>query len=328
MSCDSSFERIHRIVNLIRVFCPQSVVEIKLELSVVPFNLEHTLQCGQLFRWKKIGNIWYGVAQEKVVKTRQSDDILQFQIFPKEADTEFLWHYFRLDDNLPHILSQIKKDETIKKAIHSLYGLRITRQEPWECLISYICATYKNISAIKKMIENLSKTFGRKIKIESRSFYTFPKSIDLAKASLKEIRNCGLGFRAKSVSETSKIVENGDFDLEALRRMDYEKARHELLSLPGVGNKVADCLLLFSLDKLEAFPVDVWIKRIILEFYSQSLSPELVEKVSERNSLTTNEYLKLSEFGRKYFGAYAGYAQEYLFHWKRLSSISSVRRRL
>lgn len=299
-------------------------MEIKLDFSVTPFNLEHTLQCGQLFRWDKIGDYWYSVVREKVIKIRQSDDTLQFQIFLSDLDIAFLRHYFRLDDDLPYILSQIKKDEIIKKAIHSLYGLRITRQEPWECLISYVCATYKNIPAIKKMILNLSKTFGRKIKFESRSFYTFPKPSDLANASLKELKECGLGFRARSVLETAKIVESEDFDLEALRKMDYEKAKHELLSLPGVGNKVADCILLFSFDKLEAFPVDVWMKRIVLESYSKSFSPEFVEKVSEKNSLTASEYLKISEFGRKYFGTYAGYAQEYLFHWKRLSSKSSA----
>jgi len=301
-------------------------VEIKLDLSTTPFNLEHTLQCGQLFRWEKIGSYWYGVAKQKIIKIRQNDDILQVEIFPNETDIEFVLHYFRLDDNLPHILSQIKKDETIEKAIHSLYGLRITRQEPWECLISYICATYKNIPAIRKMIQTLSKAFGRKISFENRNFYTFPKPSDLARASLKEIEDCGLGFRACSVLETAKIVESGDFDLEALRKMDYTKAKRELLSLPGVGNKVADCILLFSLDKLEAFPVDVWIKRIVLEFYSKSFSPEFIEKASEKNSPTANEYLKINEFGKKYFGAYAGYAQEYLFHWKRSSSKSSVRR--
>jgi N-glycosylase/DNA lyase len=265
--------------------------------------------------------------RDKVIKIRQSDDILQFQISPNEPDKEFLRRYFRLDDNLPCILSQIKKDETIEKAIHLLYGLRITRQETWECLISYVCATYKNIPAIEKMIQNLSEKFGKKIRFENVGFYTFPQPSDLAKTSLKELRNCGLGFRANSVLENAKIIEDGDFDLEALRKMDYEKAKHELLSLPGVGNKVADCILLFSLDKLEAFPIDVWIKRIVLEVYSKSFSSEFIEKVSGKNSLTTSGYLKINDFGRKYFGAYAGYAQEYLYHWKRLSFRSNVRKK-
>jgi N-glycosylase/DNA lyase len=296
-------------------------MEVRLDRSATPFKLNHTLQCGQLFRWERNSNYWYGVAEEKIIKIKQSDDILQFQIFPNETDSKFLRHYFRLDDNLPHIRSHIEKDETIKKAIHSLYGLRIVRQEPWECLVSYLCATYKNIPAIKKMIQKLSEKFGEKIEFENPNFYTFPKPYDLAKASLQELKNCGLGFRANYVLENAKIVENGDFDLEALRKMDYDKAKQELLSLPGVGNKVADCILLFSLDKLEAFPVDVWIKRAILEFYPKSFNPEFIEKVSKKNSLTANEYMKISEFGRKYFGAYAGYAQEYLFHWKRSLSM-------
>lgn len=303
-------------------------MEFKLDLSITPFSLEHTLQCGQLFRWEKIGDCRYGVVREKVIKVKQKDDTLQFQIFPNETDNKFIGHYFRLDDDLPHILSQIKKDEIIEKAIHSLYGLRIVRQEPWECLISYVCATYKNIPAIRRMIQNLSKAFGRKIELENHTFYTFPKPNDLVRASLKEIENCGLGFRAKFVLENAKIVEDGDFDLEALRKMSYEKAKCELLSLPGVGNKVADCILLFSLDKLEAFPVDVWIKRTVLEFYSKSFSSEFVEKVSKRNPVTASDYLKISEFGRRYFGAYAGYAQEYLYHWKRSSSKSNIGRKL
>lgn len=169
--------------------------------------------------------------------------------------------------------------------------------------------------------------FGKRIEFENSEFYTFPKPDDLAKASLKELRNCGLGFRAGSVLETAKCVENGDFDLDALRKIDYAKARNELTSLPGVGNKVADCILLFSLDKLEAFPIDVWIRRIILEHYSNSLSPEFIEKVFKKNSLTASDYMKIGEFGRDYFGTYAGYAQEYLYHWKRSSSTLNARRK-
>jgi N-glycosylase/DNA lyase len=176
------------------------------------------------------------------------------------------------------------------------------------------------------MIQNLSRMFGKRIEFENSEFYTFPKPDELAKASLKELKNCGLGLRAGSVLETAKYVENGDFDLEALMEMDYAKAKKELMSLRGVGNKVADCILLFSLDKLEAFPTDVWIKRIILEHYSNSLSPEFIEKVSKKNSLTASDYLKIGEFGRNYFGIYAGYAQEYLYHWKRSSTLSVKRK--
>jgi len=288
-------------------------MEIRLDQSITPFDLEHTLRCGQLFRWEKRGDWWYGVVGETVVKIRQVKDRLVFQTFPEKVDADFVENYFRLDDDLPFILSRIGKDEHVRRAIRCFRGLRISRQEPWECLISYICATYKNIPAIKNMILNLSKRFGGKITFDSRHFYTFPKPSDLAQAGLEEIRECKLGFRAAFVLEASKIVDREEFNLEGLRKRDYEKAKHELLSLPGVGQKVADCVLLFSLDKLEAFPVDIWIRRIILDSYQDYFEDSFVERVSGESSITPGAYEKVSSFGRRYFGEYAGYAQEYLF---------------
>jgi N-glycosylase/DNA lyase len=289
-------------------------MKIQLDRSTVPLSLDHTLGCGQLFRWEKLGDWWYGVVKGTVVKIRQIADKLMFQTFPEKMNTEFIENYFRPDDNLPSILSQIDKDEHMRRAIQRFHGLRISRQEPWECLISYICATYKNIPAIKNMILNLSKQFGREITFNSHDFYTFPEPSDLAHASLEEIRSCGLGFRAERVLETSKILDRGGFDLEDLRKMDYEKARQELLALPGVGQKVADCVLLFSLDKLEAFPVDIWIRRAVIGFYPSHFEHSFIERVSGRSSITPREYKTLSSFGREYFGKkYAGYAQEYLF---------------
>jgi len=288
-------------------------MEIKLDQSTITFDLEHTLRCGQLFRWEKRGDWWYGVVRDKVVKIRQIKDRLVFQTFPERVNADFIKNYFRLDDDLPLILSRIGKDEHIGEAIQCFRGLRISRQEPWECLISYICATYKNIPAIKNMILNLSKRFGRKVTFNSHHFYTFPKPSDLAHASLEEIRECKLGFRAERVLETSKIVDRRKLNLEELRKKGYEKAKHELLSLPGVGQKVADCILLFSLDKLEAFPVDIWIKRIILDFYPDYFEDSFVERISGKSSIAPGEYKTISSFGRRYFGEYAGYAQEYLF---------------
>ena len=288
-------------------------MEIRLDRSTVPFSLEHTLRCGQLFRWEKLGDWWYGVVEDKVVKARQIADKLIFQTFPEKTNAEFIENYFRLDDDLPAILSQINKDEHVRRAIERCHGLRISRQEPWECLISYICATYKNIPAIKNMILNLSKRFGKKTTFNGHDFYAFPKPSDLAHASLEEIRSCKLGFRAERVLETSKILDREEFNLEDLRKMDYAKAKQKLLSLPGVGQKVADCVLLFSLDKLEAFPVDIWIKRAVLEFYQSYFERSFVKRVSGKSSITPSEYKTISSFGREYFGKYAGYAQEYLF---------------
>jgi N-glycosylase/DNA lyase len=292
-------------------------MEIQLDRSTAPFSLEHTLRCGQLFRWEKYGDWWYGVVKDTVVKIRQIADKVMFEAFPEKIDGEFIKNYFRLDDNLPLILSQINKDEYIRKTIQRCHGLRISRQEPWECLLSYICATYKNIPAIKNMILNLSKRFGKKMTFNGHPFYTFPKPSNLAHASLEDIRSCRLGFRAQRALETAKILERDGLNLEDLRKMDYTKAKQKLLSLPGVGQKVADCIILFSLDKLEAFPVDIWIKRVILEFYSSYFERSFVKRVAGKRSITPREYEVISSFGREYFGKFAGYAQEYLFNLSR-----------
>jgi N-glycosylase/DNA lyase len=294
-------------------------MEIKLDNSTVPFSLEHTLNCGQLFRWEKLGDWWYGVVADRIVKIKQTGDRLMFQSFP-EANQGFIENYLRLDDPLPYIYSQISRDEHVKRAINLFYGLRISRQEPWECLISYICATYKNIPAIKKIVSSISQRYGKKISFDGINFYTFPKATDFAQTSSKELRKCGLGFRAERVLETTKIVNRGDFSLEALKSSDYESAKRRLFSLPGVGPKVADCVLLFSLEKLEAFPVDVWMKRAATSLYSNHFDSRLVNKVSRKGSITPKEYVTISSFGREYFGKYAGYAQEYIFHMLRKKS--------
>jgi len=287
-------------------------MEILLEHSC-PFNLDSTLSCGQAFRWNKHGEWWYSVVGEKVFKIRQIGNKLEFE----NADADFIQNYFGLHDNLPKIFSQITKDKHIEAAVKKFEGLRILRQDPWECLISYICATYKNIPAIKQMLFNLSKKFGDKTVFNGYDFYTFPTPAKLAKASIKELAECGLGYRATYVSETAKTIYENDFKLENLRKANYEKARQKLLNFLGVGLKVADCVSLFSLEKLEAFPVDVWIKRIILKHYANHFPTEFIRKISSKKSLTNSEYERLNLFGRRYFGEYAGYAQEYLYHFER-----------
>jgi len=296
-------------------------METYLERSSLPFDLDHTLSCGQVFRWEKLDGWWYGVAGQRVVKIRQMRDKLEFQTFPPTDDTEFIRNYFRLDDNLSRILLRIDKDQHIQRAIQYAHGLRITRQDPWECLVSYICATYKNIPAIKNAILNLAKEFGRKIRVDHHEFYTFPDPHSISAIDLETLERCRLGYRARFVLETSRIIHRcEDCDLEALRLMNYEEAKRVLLQLPGVGHKTADCVLLFALDRLEAFPVDTWIKKAILSYYSSHFEKRFIEEISSRPSLTPREYREIGSFGRRYFGKYAGYAQEYLFHYKRVGA--------
>jgi len=293
-------------------------MEIKLNQLKMPFSLEHSLDCGQLFRWQQLGDWWYGVVADKIIKIKQENEKLCFQFYPEtKNDDDFLENYLRLDDNLPQILSQVSKDEHIKQAIKKFYGLRLVRQEPWECLASYICATYKGIPAIKKMINNLSQCFGNKMTFDGYTFYTFPKPEQLSKACTKDIKTCGLGFRSKRILETAKYVNNGEIDLEHLKRIDYSHAKKELIQLPGVGHKVADCVLLFSLEKLEAFPIDVWMKRAATRLYAEHFDSEFIKRVANKGSITPKEYETIGSFGREYFGKYVGYAQEYLFHYLR-----------
>ncbi|PVX24015.1 MAG: 8-oxoguanine DNA glycosylase [Candidatus Bathyarchaeum sp.] len=292
-------------------------MEIELNRSTCPFSLEHTLDCGQLFRWKKIGDWWYGVVADHVIKIKQNNQGLLFQFFPETPNQGFIENYLRLDDNLPDIFSKICKDEYMRKAVDHFMGLRLCRQEPWECLISYICATFKSIPAIKKMINNISRCFGKKLTFDGIDFYTFPKPNELAQICSTDLRSCGLGFRAERVLKTAKLVNSGELDLDTLKNLDYREAKKQLLGLPGVGQKVADCILLFSLEKLEAFPIDVWMKRAATKIYARHFDSSFIQRVARKSSITQKEYETIADFGREYFGNYAGYAQEYLFHYLR-----------
>ncbi|MEM3873653.1 MAG: DNA glycosylase [Candidatus Bathyarchaeia archaeon] len=285
-----------------------------------PFNLDLTLCCGQAFRWEKFGEWWYGIIGDTPLKIRQVGNTLEFE----NTSPDLVKNYFGLGDDLPTILSQITKDNHIGEAVKTLKGLRILRQDPWECLISYICATYKNIPAIKRMLHKLSKRFGEKAVLDGFALYIFPTANKLVKASFQQLADCGLGYRAKYVYEAAKKVASGEFEIEGLKRESYEKAREKLLTLKGVGLKVADCVALFALEKLEAFPVDVWMKRVMIRHYADHFEKEFIEKISLKKSLARADYERLSLFGRKYFGAYAGYAQEYLFHFERITSRRST----
>jgi N-glycosylase/DNA lyase len=279
----------------------------------VAFNLDFSLCCGQVFRWQKVDDWWYGIVGERVFKVRQRDAELEFD----NVSEEFLRPYFGLNDDLKQISNFIGKDDLIKSALSRFNGLRIIRQTPWECLISFICATYKSVAAIERMLQKLSTKFGEKRLFDGHDFYTFPTVEQLAFASENSLRECGLGYRAKYVKATAKKVYEENFDLERLKKMPYLEARKLLLEFPGVGLKVADCVLLFSLEKLESFPVDVWVERAILNHYQNYLPDLLVKKLLLQGSLSDGQYEKLNAFGRSYFGQFAGYAQEYLYHYER-----------
>jgi len=292
-------------------------MRIHLDLTKTPFNLDHTLSCGQTFRWERQGRWWIGVVNRVALKVRQNNDTLEFKGSSYDVNVGFIRQYFSLDDDLPRIYSEITKDKHVRRAVKQFYGLRLVCQDPWECLISYICATFKNVPAIKQMIRNLSMRFGKSLAFDGQEFHVFPEPEALATASLRDLRLCKLGYRAENVRETAKLIGSGEFELESLKATPYHEAKKMLLSLPGVGQKVADCVLLFSFGKLEAFPIDVWMKRVLLECYPQHFDAGFLKKIRSERSLTTREYQVLYDFGRSYFGKYMGYAQEYLYHYRR-----------
>ena len=268
---------------------------------------------GRFSGGRKLASGGMALSGENVFKIRQCGAELEFD----GVSGEFVRCYFGLNDDLEQISRCIGKDDYIRQALRRFEGLRIVRQLPWECLISFICATYKSIAAIELMLSKLSRKFGEKKTFDGLDFYTFPTVGKLAFASENALRECGLGYRAKYVQATAKKIYEEKIDLERLKSLPYLEARKTLVEFPGVGLKVADCVLLFSLEKMEAFPVDVWVKRVILNHYASQFPEALVKKLSSHDSLSNSEYEKLNAFGRSYFGKYAGYAQEYLYHYER-----------
>jgi N-glycosylase/DNA lyase len=274
-----------------------------------PFNLDYTLTCGQAFRWKKVGATWTGVVNETAIQISQRGTRLFVHTVPDDVEDALIRTHFRLEDDLPYITSTINRDASVGTALRRLQGLRIMRQDPWECLISFICATFANIPRIQDMIQRLCQRFGRKIPLGDRQVYGFPRKEVLAAASIQALLDCKLGYRARYVKQTSQRLVQSNCSLEALRKTAYEEAREALLCLTGVGEKVADCVLLFSLEKLEAFPVDIWIRRVLQTHYRCHFNvPNL-----DQRCLTPRLYKMFNDFGRQYFGRYAGYAQEYLY---------------
>lgn len=271
------------------------------------FNLDHTLGCGQVFRWDKKDDVWTGVAEGEIIHAIQQKD--GSVLIDSHLPAEFFINYFRIDDDLCHILQKINKDPCINKAINDFYGLRLIRQDPWECLISYMLATASSIPTIKKRISNLCSMFGNEI---TDGYFSFPEPSDIANACISDLQECKLGFRTQRIKNAAEIVNRGNIDLESLQKMEYYDARKKLMSIEGVGEKVADCVLLFSMDKLESFPVDTHIKKIVEYMYCD-------------NTLLQNgkNYHKIGEWGREYFGNYCGYAQEYLYMLKRSGNYQS-----
>ena len=271
-----------------------------------PFDLRSSLESGQAHRWKKSDDWYSGVVRGEFIQIRQKGHVVEFQSGPSPEATAaaMLRDYFRLDDDLDEIYLDINRDDRVAAMVDKYPGLRILRTEPWECLVAFICSANNNIARIHQLMERMSEEFGRPVTLNGKTRHTFPAPADLAEAGEGELRRLGLGFRAPYVWEASKAVLDGTLDLPALVQMPYAKAKEALMEMKGIGPKIADCIAIFSLEKLEAFPIDVWIRRALAEWYfpDQKTPPDKV----------------MLQWAQGHFGRYGGYAQQYLFHGQRL----------
>lgn len=280
-----------------------------LEIEQKDFEPKHIFECGQCFRWDLEDDLSYtGVFQNNVLNIKKDNDKIIFKGICNGNINNICSSYFKLDVNYGNIKQKLAiKDETLKESIQYGYGIRILNQDLWETIISFIISANNNIPRIKKIIEKLSQTYGNKIVWKDKEYYTFPTPEQLSKASVEDLRKLGLGFRDKRVYETTKKIINKEVILENLAKIkDENLLRQELMRLDGVGEKVADCIMLFStLNRTEVFPVDVWVRRVMNDLYIKS---------DDENKISKAEIRKLA---RDKFGDLAGIAQQYLFYWRR-----------
>ena len=273
------------------------------------FELKDIFECGQCFRFNKQEDESYtGVVGNNVINVKKIDNEIHIKSVGQDNLEELVVNYFDLNRDYEQIKDKLSKiDENMQKSISYGKGIRILNQDLWETIISFIISANNNIPRIKGIIDRMSERYGKKIMFEGKEYYTFPTVDELSKASVEDLRALGLGFRDVRVYETTKMIKNKEVDLEQLKNeKDFNKVRNTLLTLPGVGPKVADCILLFStLKRWEAFPIDVWVRRVMNELYIKNPDETKVKKE------------EIEKIAYEKFGNLAGIAQQYLFYWKR-----------
>ena len=263
------------------------------------FDLAKTLDSGQVFHWGPHGAGYAGVIGERAVYLEQCGAELRVN---RDAEEE-VRRYFALDHPLQEICASFPRDPAMDAARDYCGGLRIIRQPIWECLATFITSSMKQVAHIRQMSRALRERFGQPALIDGSQVYAFPKAATLAGATEAQLRECALGYRAKNLRATAKLAASGVADLEVWRALSDDELRARLCALPGVGAKVANCVMLFAYERLRAFPIDVWIERVLRQNYFPR-----ARKLTAR---------RLRTFCDDYFGAHGGYAQQYLFHHAR-----------
>lgn len=290
-----------------KIICNDNSIVLK---NVENFNIKQIAECGQCFRWKKIKELDYvGVAYERVIEVIQKDDTVTILNSTKDDFYNIWLEYFDLHRDYTSIKKELSKDPILKESVKYGYGIRILNQEPFEMLISFIISARNSIPVISRTIERISKKYGKKITYNGETYYAFPNIQEISGATEDEIRETGASFRSKYIVDTiNNLLNNEDesYNLDYIKELNDDLCHTELQKFKGVGSKVADCIMLFSMKKTSAFPVDVWVKRAMIHFYG-------IEDVSLN---------KIRIFARNKFKELSGFAQQYLFYNARENRIN------
>ena len=276
--------------------------------AVRDYDLAATLASGQAFRWRERDDWWEGVVADRWVRLRQTDACVIAQTSIPTSDWEWLAHYLQIEVDLASVLSNFPADGPMHTAVTACRGLRLLRQDPWECLASFILSSTKQIVQIQQIVALLCERFGVALPVHPghEPVFSFPSTARLAACAESDLRGCKMGFRAPNLLRTAQMISSADVNLASLHTRTVEEAREELVKLPGVGNKIANCVLLFAYGFQQAFPVDVWVMKALRELYYPK------RRVSAK---------RLARFTATYFGVNAGYAQQYLFHYMRTRNL-------
>jgi N-glycosylase/DNA lyase len=293
----------------------------RIEIPAPDFDLAMTLDSGQVFHWERAGNGFAGTIDALPVYVEQRAQVLIVRASKLDrlnrsssrggcpeansSTVRTVAHYFALDHPLAEICASFPDDPVMNAACEFCRGLRIIRQPKWECLATFLCSSMKQVAHIRQISRKLRERFGDAREIAGQMVCTFPAAERIAASSEKELRQCGLGYRAPNLLKTARLVATDAVDLEQMSILPDVDLRARLCELPGIGAKVANCVMLFAYERLRAFPIDVWIERVLRQHYfprARKLRPA-----------------RLRRFSEKYFGAHGGYAQQYLFHHARLT---------
>lgn len=282
--------------------------------NVKNFELPHIFDCGQCFRWNRQSNGNYiGVAFGKVIEVEKKDNnVIIYNTNEKEFNDIWI-NYFDLYRDYLKIKEVLREDPLLKQSVEFGHGIRLLQQDPFELIVSFIISANNRIPMIKRAIDNISRKWGRKLEYDGKVYYAFPSIEELHEASMEELETCGVGFRAKYIADTVDRIfrsingeYNKDYDINWIKSQNDDDCHEALQVFNGIGPKVADCIMLFSMNKYSAFPVDVWVKRAMQHFY---LAPDVSLK-------------KIRDFGRDKFGELSGFAQQYLFYYARENNIN------